>query len=217
MPELDFRIETAEPQRHAAAPQLNFKLRIREAAGTVPTPIHGILLHCHVRIEPGRRRYSAAEQERLRDLFGTPERWGQTLRPFAWTQVSVMVPPFTGTGAVDLPTPCSLDFAQAATKYFAALDDGHIPLCFLFSGTIFYRTESLALQVAPISWEKEADFRLSAAAWKELMDTYYPRNVWLSVQREMFDRLNAYRDRHGLSSWEQVMERLLQGEMIQES
>ena len=39
---------------------------------------------------------------------------------------------------VDLPVPCSSDFNLAATKYFAALEEGEIPLCFLFSGTIFY-------------------------------------------------------------------------------
>lgn len=210
MPELDFQVEAAEPQRHAAAPLLVFKLRIREApSGRPPAPIHGVVLRCQIRIEPARRRYSAAEQERLVDLFGTPERWGQTLRPFFWTQAGVMVPPFTGAGTADLPVPCSSDFCLAATKYFAALADGDIPLCFLFSGTIFYRTEALALQVAQISWEKEAYFRLSAATWKDLMDLYYPNSAWLCLQPDVFDRLNAYRSRHGLATWDQVLEQLL--------
>ncbi len=216
MPELDFQVESAEPQHHAAAPHINFKVRIREVPGAGPaTPIHNILLRCQVRIEPARRRYSADEKERLLDLFGTPDRWGQTLRPFSWTQSSVLVPPFTGTGAVDLPAPCGTDFCQAATKYFAALDQGDIPLCFLFSGTIFYRAESGALQVAPIAWDRDADFRLSAGVWKKLMDTYYPHSVGLFLQRDTFDRLNAYRSRHGLTTLDQVMERLLQGELIE--
>ncbi len=96
-------------------------------------------------------------------MFGTPERWGQTLRPMLWTHVSAVVPPFTGTCIVDLPVPCSYDFSLAATKYFAALEGDAIPLCFLFSGTIFYRADEGALQVAQISWEKEAYFRLPAA------------------------------------------------------
>ena len=54
MPDLDFRVEGAEPQRFAAAPHLLFKLRIAEAiaAGARPTPIHAVALRCQVRIEP---------------------------------------------------------------------------------------------------------------------------------------------------------------------
>lgn len=208
MPDLDFQVEAAEPQRHAAAPLLRFQLRVREVAAA-PVSIHGVLLRCQIRIEPARRRYSAAEQGRLIDLFSTPERWGQTLRPFLWTQVSIMVPPFTGVGGAELPVPCNSDFCLAATKYFAALEDGDIPLCFLFSGTIFYRTDSHALQVAQISWEKEAYFRLPAATWKELMNLYYPNSAWMSVRQDVFDRLNAYRSRYGLPNWEQTLEQLL--------
>ena len=106
-----------------------FRLRIREAVKPEqqPTPIHAIALRCQVRIEPARRRYKAAEMDRLRDLFGTPERWGQTLLPLSWTHISSIVPPFTLSHSVDLHVPCSFDFSLAATKYFAALDDGNIP------------------------------------------------------------------------------------------
>lgn len=213
MPELDFQVEGAEPQRHAAAPLLLFKLRIREAGDArPPTPIHGVALRCQIRIEPARRRYKAAEQRRLVDLFGTPERWGQTLRPFLWTQIGVMVPPFTGAGAADLTVPCSSDFCLAATKYFTALREGDVHLCFLFSGTVFYRTDTQALQVAQISWEKEAYFRLPARTWKDLMDLYYPNCAWFCLRQDVFDRLYDYRSRQGLPTWEQAMERLLAAE-----
>ena len=36
--------------------------------------------------------------------------------------------------------------------------DGDVPLNLLFSGTIFYEGDDGALQVAQISWEKEAKF-----------------------------------------------------------
>jgi hypothetical protein len=212
MPDFEFQVEAAEPQRHAAAPLLFFKLRIREVPATrQPTPIHTIVLRCQIRIEPARRRYSAAEQSRLADLFDTPERWGQTLRPFSWTQADVIVPPFAGLGSADLPVSCSSDFCLAATKYFAALEDGDIPLCFLFSGTVFYRTEVQPLQVGQIAWDKEAYFRLSATTWSALMDLYYPNSAWICLRKDVFDRLNGYRSRHGLPTWEQVLERLLTG------
>ncbi len=211
MPDLTFQVEAARPERFAAAPLLLFRLRITEAVrlGKQATPIHTVALRCQVRIEPARRRYSADEQGRLGDLFGTPDRWGQTLRPLLWTHVSAVVPSFTGSGAADLAVPCSADFCMAATKYFAALEDGDIPLGLLFSGTIFYEAQDGALQVAQIPWDREASFRLPAATWRELMDHYYPNTSWLCLRRDVFDRLNEYKSRQGLPTWEGAMERLL--------
>jgi hypothetical protein len=208
MPDLHFQVEGAEPERFAAAPLLLFKLRVTEA-DTPPTPIHAVVLRCQVRIEPGRRRYTAAEKERLLDLFGTPERWGQTLRPLLWTHVSAVVPPFTDRGGVDLAVPCSYDFSLAATKYFAALEGGEIPLCFLFSGTIFYEAAAGNLQVAQIPWNNEATFRLPAPLWRELMDLYYPNSACLCLRKDVFEHLSRYRSRQGLATDEQALERLL--------
>src|SRR4051812_47218428 len=126
MPDLNYQVEGVEPQRFAAEPLLHFKLRVREATGpgAGPTPVHAVALRCQIRIEPSRRHYEAAEKERLLDLFGTPERWGQTLRPMLWTHANASVPRFTGETLVDLPVPCSFDFNLAVTKYFDALKGG---------------------------------------------------------------------------------------------
>jgi hypothetical protein len=209
MPDLTFQVEAVEPQRFAAAPLLHFKLRIGEKASSSPTSIHTVVLRCQIRIEPGRRRYTSQQQQRLFDLFGTPERWGQTVRPMLWNHAQVSVPAFTGETTVELPVPCSFDFSLAATKYFAALEDGEIPLCFLFSGTIFYQAEESGVQAAQISWEKEAYFRLPAGVWQQLMDLYYPNSAWLCLRRDVFDRLQHYKSRAGLPTWEQALERLL--------
>jgi Family of unknown function (DUF6084) len=212
MPDLSYQIVGAESQSYAAVPTLLFKLRVSEPdTGSEPMPIHSVVLRCQVRIEPTRRSYSPREKERLRDLFGTPERWGQTLRSMLWTHVSVVVPPFEGSTEVALSVPCNYDFSLATTKYFAALEGGELPLCFLFSGTIFYQTDDGHLQVSQISWEKEADFRLPSATWREMMDHYYPNSAWLCLRKDVFDRLDHYRSEHGLPTWEQALERLLAG------
>ena len=208
MPDLHFEVEGVEPQRFAASPSLLFKLRLMET-GKPPTPIQTVVLRCQIRIEPARRRYTDAERERLLDLFGTPERWGQTLRPMLWTHAVAVVPSFTGAAAVDLPVPCTYDFSVAATKYFGGLEGGEIPLCFLFSGTIFYEAEDGALQATQISWEKEAYYRLPAATWQGLMDHYYPNSAWLNLHKDVFDRLSRYKSRQGLPTWEKALERLL--------
>jgi hypothetical protein len=208
MPDLNFQIIGAETQSHAAVPILVFALRVIEEAES-PTPIHTVALRCQVRIEPARRSYTPSERERLRDLFGTPDRWGQTLRPMLWTHIGTTVTAFEGTTTASLPVPCSFDFSLAATKYFDALEDGDLPLAFLFSGTLFYESSQGALQVCPIPWEKEAAFRLPAATWRDLMDRYYPNTAWLGLRRDVFDRLDRYRMENGLPTWDRALERLL--------
>jgi hypothetical protein len=208
MPDLTFRVNGAAPLAHAASPHLGFALEIIDVEAPA-LMIPAIALRCQIRIEPTRRRYQPSEQERLLDLFGEPGRWGRTLRGMLWTHASLIVPPFSGRTVVDLPVPCSFDFNVAATKYFAALDDGEVPLSLLFSGTIFHEDEEGTLQVAPIPWEKEADFRLPVRIWKEMMDVYYPNSAWLHLRKDIFDRLYQYKMRRGLPTWEHALESLL--------
>lgn len=206
MPELSFQIEGVEAVPYAASPLLAFGLRVTNMGGE---RIHTIALRCQIQIEATGRRYDSGDQERLQDLFGEPHRWGQTLRSMLWTQVSVIVPGFTGSTQTELPVPCTFDFNVAAVKYFNGLRDGEIPLCFQFSGTVFYESAVGGLQVAPISWDKEAKFRLAVKPWKEMMDLYYPNTAWLSLSRDVFERLHQYKVRTGLPTWEEMLEKLL--------
>jgi hypothetical protein len=124
--------------------------------------------------------------------------------------LSVGVPGFTGSTVVDVQLPCTFDFNIATTKYFHALNTGEIPLCILFSGTAFFCGEQGELQVAQIPWDREANYRLPAATWKQMMDMHYPNSAWLCVQRDAFDRLYQYKVRHGIPTWEQLLEKLVQ-------
>jgi hypothetical protein len=207
VPDLSFQVEGAEAVPFAASPLLALKLRVTNADAR--EPVRAVALRCQIQLEVTRRRYKAEEQERLRDLFGEPERWGQTLRTMLWTHVSVIVPPFTESAVVDLSVPCTFDFNIAATKYFGGLDDGEIPLCLLFSGTVFYEAEDGALQVAQIPWDREAKYRLPVQVWKQMMDIYYPNSAWLCLRRDVFDRLYQYKRRFGIPTWEQALERIL--------
>jgi hypothetical protein len=208
MPDLDFRIESVAAVPYAAAPTLAFRLRTTNA--NREEVIHSMALRAQIQIEVTRRHYSAEEQARLRDLFGEPGRWGQTLKTMLWTHVAMNAPPFQGETTVDIPVPCTFDFNVATTKYFHGLSEGDLPLNFLFSGTVFYRSEQEELQVAPISWEKEAKFRLPLKIWKQLIDEYYPNTVWLCVRRDAFERLYEYKVRNGIPTWEEVIERIFQ-------
>jgi hypothetical protein len=208
MPDLDFQVFGAEALPFAASPTLLFKLHLRDAA--VGAPIHSIMLRAQVRIEPARRHYDAAAERRLLELFGEPGRWGETLRSLLWTHATAMVPGFCGSSIAELPVACTYDFNVAAAKYFDALQDGEVPLLFLFSGTIFYTGTQGALQAVQIPWEKEAHYRLPVRVWREMMDRYFPNCAWLRVRKDVFDQLYAYRARHALATWEAALERLLQ-------
>lgn len=207
MPELSFRVEGADLVQFAIAPTLALKLRIDNA---IPQQrIESIMLQCQVQIEATRRRYATEEQPRLLDLFGEPERWGKTVRTMLWTNVTVNVRPFTDSTLFDLHIPCTFDFNVAATKYFHALDAGEVPLALLFSGTIFYDDEERGLQVTQIPWNREANYRLPVAVWRQVIDHYYPNTSWLTVRRDVFDRLNEFKMRNSIATWDQALERLL--------
>ena len=210
MPDLGFRIERVEVAKFSASPQIALKLRLTNA--NPAETIHSVALRCQIQIEVTRRRYTAEDQEKLRDLFGEPDRWSQTLRNLLWTNVNLNVPPFQGSTVVDLPVPCTFDFNVGATKYFHGLGDGDVPLCVMFSGTVFYAQAGDHLQVSPISWEKEARFSMPVRVWREMMDSYYPNTAWLCLRRDLFERLYEYKVRHGIPSWEEALANLLRAE-----
>src|SRR5262245_28919807 len=160
-------------------------------------------------LEVARRRYNHEESDRLLDLFGEPGLWDRTLRNMLWTNTSVVVPAFTLETTVDLPVHCAFDFNVAATKYFAGLDEGEVPILMLFSGTVFYTSESGALQAQQIPWEKEARYRLPVRVWREMMDMYYPNSAWLCLRRDVFERLYRYKAHRGIPTFDQALERVV--------
>ena len=207
MPDLSFQVDAVEVVQHAASPLLAFKLRLTNSDPA--EIIHTVALRCQIQLEVARRQYTSDDQARLRDLFDEPSRWGQTLKNLLWTHASIVVPSFRGATVADVPVPCTFDFNVAATKYFDGLSDGEIPVCLQFSGTVFYATNESGLQVAPISWDKEARFKLPVRLWREIMEAYYPNSVWLCLHKDAFNRLYQYKVRHGIPTWEAALERIV--------
>jgi hypothetical protein len=190
VPELVFDCVGAAADRYAVTPSMTLRLRITETSGE---RVEAIALRCQVRVEPHKRRYSAAEAEGLHDLFGDTERWAETVKPMQFTTLSTMVPGFTGAITHELPLPFSYDLEIASTKYFTALADGVIPLLLLYSGTVFGKRDG-RLSVQQVPWSKESVFPLPVAVWRETVEA-----------------LRRYKSRNALPTWDDTLGELLAG------
>jgi Family of unknown function (DUF6084) len=205
MSPVSFEVVGARFEAYAAVPTLVLRLRITAADSE---PVHAIALRSQIMIEPKRRHYDRDEEQRLTELFGETPRWGETLRPFLWTNVSLTVTGFTGSTEVDLPITCTYDFEIASAKYMHSLDDGEIPIVAMFSGTVFGRSTS-GLNAVPVSWSEEAAFRVPVTLWRDMMNLYFPNTGWLRLQRETLDALQRYKSERALLTWDETFERLL--------
>jgi hypothetical protein len=212
MPELDFKVTGIEAAQRGLAPLLHFILEITNAPET--DEIQSVMLQTQIQIQAPQRAYSAEEKGKLRELFGVPEDWGQTLRTRLWAHANMIVPQFQGRTEAILAVPCTFDFQVAATKYFYALDEGEVPLLFLFSGTVFYAAPDGRLQIQRISWEKECVYRMPVRVWREMMDHHYPDSAFIAMRRDLFDQLYEFKRREGLASWDDVVKELLAGKPI---
>ncbi|WP_069771752.1 DUF6084 family protein [Streptomyces sp. LUP30] len=204
MTEFSFACTGVRADRYAAGPTLVFRLRVTASGDS---PVHALALRCQIRVEPARRSYDSAEADGLADLFGERSRWGSTLQPVQFAQISLMVPGFTGETEADLVVPCTYDMDIAATRYLAALSGGEVPLLMLFSGTAF--TGAGGFRVEPVPWDREAAFRMPVATWREMVEQHFPGCGWIRLPRDTMDALLAYRSRRALPSWEATLTSLL--------
>lgn len=202
--EFTFACTGVRADRYAAGPTLVFRLRVTASGNT---PVHALALRCQLRIEPARRGYTSDEADGLTDLFGERSRWGSTLQPVQFAQVSLMVPGFTGETETDLVVPCTYDMDIAASRYLDALTDGEVPLLMLFSGTAF--TGDRGFRVEPVPWDREASYRMPVAVWREMVEQHFPGCGWIRLPRETMAALLAYRSQHALPSWEATLRALL--------
>lgn len=212
IPELRFEVQGASSLDYAAVPTIVFALAIEAPGGH---QIRSLLLDVQVQIAARQRDYAPEAQERMLELFGTPERWRSTLRTLPWTRTTLVVPPFTGATVAEAQVACTYDLEVTAARYLAALhdDEGEIPLELLMSGTVFFATATGALQATRIAWDQELDYRMPVAVWRQAMERHFPGSAWLRLSRDRFDRLWSYRSRRALASWDATLDALLEGEV----
>ena len=202
MTQLQFAITGAAPKPRAASPAISFGLSIASNER-----IEALVLRAEVRIEPQWREYTGREKPLLNDLFGTPERWGQTLRTFSWADVPVMVTAFDEQTQATIDVPCTYDFDVAATRFLHAVNEGEIPLRFFFSGAIFtYGGNGLSTE--RVAWSSEASYRMPEQVWRDALHAVYGDDALIRVSAQTLERLHALRSLSGAVSWDDLFARL---------
>lgn len=202
---LSFSVVDMRPEPYAVTPILTARIAITASGDQ---PVHAAVLRAQVRVQPNQRTYSEEESAGLVEVFGPPERWAQTQRSFLWRHCATTVPGFSGSTQVDLPLECSYDFEVTGSKYLHALQEGAVPLLFLFSGTVFFRG-SRGFAVGQIPWDREHAYQMPVAVWRELMAAHYPNAGWVRLRPETMAALAAFKAQHGLLDFDETLARLL--------
>ena len=205
-PDVSFEIVSAGSLERAAAPTLRFDARIADPTGI---EIYTVALSVMFTIEPGKRSYDTDARERLAELFGEPERWASTTGAFRWAQVDVLVPSFTGETGFEILVPCTYDHEIAATKYFAGLREGNIPLQIHFNGTLFYRGADRQLQMMMLPWDLSVRHDLPVETWREMIADHYPEGTWIRLQEETLDRLRRLKTTGGVATYDRVVSSMI--------
>lgn len=201
--EPQLRVVGADAIKHAASPTIAFHLAIRELS---QREVYTVALTAQIQIEPVQRQHDAETRERLVDVFGEPERWGDTARGVLWARQEALVPSFTGQTDFDLVVPCSTDLELATTRYFEAVGDGVVPLQFHFSGSILYRGDEDRLQLVRVPWHLVARYQFPVETWREAA----PEGGGLvRLDADTFEALRRHRHERALPSLDATVADLL--------
>jgi hypothetical protein len=205
MTDVTFAVLDVAPVPYAVTPVLN---ALVDVAATGDDPVHAIALRCQVRIDPLRRGYTDEEAAGVLDLFGPRQRWATTQHTFLWQHCTAMVPGFTGTTHVELPMEATYDFEVTGAKYMHALSDGKVPLQFLFSGTIFVKSDR-GFSVQQVSWGCEDRYAMPVSVWQDLIAQHYPNTGWVRLGHDTVAALAAYKSARGLLDLDHAVTALL--------
>jgi hypothetical protein len=74
---------------------------------------------------------------------------------------------------------------------------------------VYHRGPDGRLQMVLIPWSAVARFDLPWQVWHDAMAGYYPGGGWVALETLTMERLTAFRADHGLKSYDQVIQRLL--------
>jgi uncharacterized protein DUF6084 len=205
LPEPEFWVLDVAPVAHAAAPTLAFRMRVRDRS---ERPVYTVALTVQIQLEPIQRAHDGATRARLADVFGDPERWGDTARGVLWTRRDMLVPSFRGATTFVLQVPCNTDLELATARYLEAVPEGEVPLSLHFNGSVFYSSPDDRLQITQVPWHAETQARLPIETWRAAVGD---RGGLARLRADTYAALRAYREARALPSLDAAVEDLLAG------
>jgi hypothetical protein len=206
IPAVGFEVLGCAHEPFAAQPTMRFELGVSEPSGR---EIYAITLTAQIMLEPARREYDADTRAELVELFGVPERWPSTTRPFLWQHVSTTVHSFSGTTTFGLGVACTADLEVQAARYIQALPDADVPLNFLFTGRVLYAAEGGRVQAVHIPWDVAAKYRMPVSAWRRMIDHHHGQSGFVNLHRDTLAALARHKAARGLHTFDDTVTDLL--------
>ena len=119
-------------------------------------------------------------------------------------------PAFAGPEQVDQPGRFGVGVgtSQRLDPHLATQRDGALPLQYLFSGTIFVKTDR-GFSVQQVPWDCEYRFDMPVAVWRDLIAQHYPNTGWVRLSHETIAALAAYKSARGLLDLDHAVTSLL--------
>ena len=198
MPDLNFQVESAEPERFAAEPLLVFKLRVSEPhereAGANAHPRRGPPLPGSNRAGPAALQAAetgaAARPLRHAGSLGA-DGPAHALDPRRHLRTAILRR-LRRRPAGALAAPTSTWRPRNTSRPWTKANS--------LSASSSAEQSSTRTAMSPCVWPRSPGtrrryFRLPAATWRGLMEQYYSNTAWLSLRKDVFDRLARYRSR----------------------
>ncbi len=208
MVDLLFNVEGVDVEKFSATPLLLFSLRI--ATAEPQRRIENVMLNCQIRIDPTLRVYSAAERERLGELFGAPSAGAKPCTVCCGRTPMWRFRAFRARPWFACRPSARMISASRARSFFMAWSKERFRSRFSSAARSSTRMRRTPCRSSRFAGPRRRSFRLQAQMWRDLMDNYYPNCDLLRIGSETFDRLYRFKRRRGLLSFDDVLDELLQ-------
>lgn len=156
MPNLNFKIVSAQALKGTPVPTLGFHLEITN--DLTNEEIQETDLDCRAWIKLSQSEKAEGSTE--------------TSPQVNWEVVTVPVKPFKKRTFVMILFACPEDIGEAIDQYMPVLEDGIIPITFSFSGSLVYRKAGNQPEVFQLPPDQLVDLKMPVSVWRNLKTTY---------------------------------------------
>lgn len=179
MPDLNFKIVSAQAIKATSIPTLGFHLEINNEVKNVE--IQETDLVCQAWIDPGTFHTGQHAPEGSK----APQESIESSSPISWDLVKVPVKPFKKRTFVMILFPCKNDLRKAIDEYIPSFQDGIIPIRFSFKGSVVYRKTDSQPEVYHLPSDYQVDLKMPISVWRNLKSTHLQKDRKFSAASQV--------------------------------